>query len=251
MGLEQSKKKPEMNDSVFVEEPEEQKIIKIGDENNLALLRFCINNQEAEILTALESGTDLASPYNGIPLIISATLALINDTDHERFKRNWETILKYFNTDVPILDDIDLRITNYTMDSVLLRSSSYPILHLGELRDNLLKTDFKNKKEYKAGILRKYNLKNTLLFVMTNIQSMLKDVTTNKSSNAYNAYEGTATQKMEKVINKNAKYVIDNINTIEKYWNKNLEYKEYYNKYNDEYTMDIPYAVPVNNSGTN
>ena len=247
MGIKQSKKSDEMIDPmVNADDDEPDKITKIGDENNMALLRFCINNKEFDITTALESGTDLASPYNGVPLIVSAVLALLNDTDHERFKRNWDVLAEHFNNSVPVIELTDIRLTNWTENQTLTRSSCYPVIHIGELSDSLVETTYRNKTELKLGKLKKCNLKNILLFVMTNIQTKMKDISQSKNANVYQGYRGSVTQVFESTIYKNTKYLIDNINEIEKNWNTDMNYQEYYNKYNDEYTMEsIPYAVPA------
>lgn len=244
MGLKQSKKKQDMVEPMCENAKiETSRVVKIGDENNLALLRFCINNKSNEIITALESGTDLASPFNGAPLIISASLALLNDSDFERFRSNWETLLKFFNSDIPIMDVTDLRLTNFTQDSTDRRSTCYPILHVGSISRSVIDTNYTNYSSGNMGKLKQYNLKNTLLFIMTNIQMALETITKSKNSNVFVDYRGSKTERMETIIKKNCKYIIDNINQIEKYWNQQIQYKDYYDKYNNDYTMDIPYAT--------
>ena len=199
-----------------------------GDERNIALLRFCTDNENFQIATAINSGTDLAAPYNGAPLIVSAVLALLNDTDHNRFNANWLIISNKFNSPVPIVNGIDVRLTNFTQKQTLLRETCLPVIHLGKLQKRTVGNPLPHFKSVSLGELNNCDLKITLLFIMSNIQTALKNATISPNNNNYQSYEGSATQKMEKTITKNAAYVINNINAVEQYWSKTTQYNTYY-----------------------
>ena len=225
--------------------PANVKTYTAGDERNMTLLKFCTDNDNLQIATAINSGTDLASPYNGAPLIVSAVLALLNDKDHNRFNANWLILSNRFNSSVPIVRGIDVRLTNFIQKQNLPRETSLPVIHLGNLQKRTVGNPYPHFVSVSLGELTNCDLKSALLFIMSNIHTALTNATTSNNSNSYQSYEGSATQKMEKIIIKNASYVINNITAIEQYWNQQIQYNTYYVSYNEQYTMPPPPYTPT------
>ena len=258
MGISNSKKKtkqPMVN--AFI--PPKEKNPTYGDLTNESLLKFCINNEQAELLTAIDTGTNLASPYHNVPLLFSAVLGLLNDENHERFKNNWNILRESFNHQgtkdssdqavqikIPFVDELNITLTNYTQDMIYKRKTSYPIFHIGTLSKNLVQTDYKYSKKMELPSLKHVDLKRVLLFIMSNAGQFIKNITKNEDPNVFTAYKNTKAQKMEEFIKTNAKYIIDNMNSLDSIWDKSMDKRAYYDQYNEEYTMEeIPYATPA------
>ena len=241
MGINNSKKKKTEDQP----EPFVPTFIKTeGDIKNEALLQFCINNDTSKITTALRSGTDVASPYKNCPLIISVLLALLNDEDKDRFECNWNIIAQYCKDSVPLVKELDVRLTNFTKSSYDKRSTCYPIIHINGLSKEMIETNYKYPASHRLGQIRNANLNDILFLVMTKVKQVLKEMTHPKTSYTTVQYAGTKTEQMEEVLKKNAQYVIDNLNDIRDCWDDKLNERSYYEKYNSEYTMDeIPMAA--------
>jgi len=255
MGISNSKKnKNQPIIDAFI--PPKEKKPTYGDLTNESLLKFCINNEQAELLTAIETGTSLASPYHDVPLLFSAVLGLLNDENHEQFKNNWNILRESFNhqgnsdqqvqVKIPFVDELNITLTNYTQDMIYKRKTSYPIFHIGTLSKNLVQTEYKYFKQLELPSLKHVDLKRVLLFIMSNTGQFMKDITKNEDPNVFTAYKNTSAQKMAEIIKVNAKYIIDNMNSLDSIWDKSMDKKTYYDQYSDEYTMEeIPYATPV------
>jgi hypothetical protein len=215
-----------------------------GDIKNEALLQFCINNDTSKITSALRSNTDIASPYKNCPLIISALLALLNDEDKDRFECNWNIIAEFCKESVPLVKELDVRLTNFTESAYDKRSTCYPIIHINGLSKEMVETDYKYPASQRLGQIRNSNLNDILLLVMTKVKQTLKDMTQPKAAYTTVPYANTKTEHMEEIIKRNAQYVLDNINDIRDCWDDSLNERSYYEKYNKEYSMDeVPMAT--------
>ena len=211
-----------------------------GDERNMALLRFCNDNDTSKITTSLNSGTDLASPYNGAPLLVSAVLGLLNDDNKQRFVNNWALLANSFNKEVPNVLALDLRVTNFTLKDTNRRSTCHPYVHISGLKTRTIQKIYPYPKSISIGELNNCNLKDVLLFIMTNIESKMQEVTEPDTPNYFVAYKGSVTEKMVNVIVNNAQFVIDDINRVASYWNTTVTYQNYYANYHTAYTMPPP-----------
>lgn len=243
MGLGHSKQKHVLKPSPFSGLVE--KTVKVCTENNKALLRSCLINDTGVLTSCLESGTNLSSPYKGIPLIFSATLALLNDNDFDRFKENWKLITDNFKENIPIVKNVKLTVTNFTAHSHDRRSTCYPVVYIDNLSAELIETQYKYHKSMSLGLISDSNLRKALGVIISKIENSLKEMTRDSDKYVADIYEGTATKQMVGVIRKNAKYIIDNINNVEKLFDDSISYGTYQDRFSQDYDMDsdVPYAA--------
>lgn len=212
---------------------------KTGDIMNESLLQFCISNSSDDIISALDSGIDLASPYKGVPLIFSAVLALLNDENFDRFKANWEVLVNNKNcpTHIPIISTINVGLTNFTRDNVRLRDSCYPVIHINALTKDLVDTEFRCHHTVLMCKPKDADLKKVLVSVMATVGRALKFVT-DRNEHVDCVYKGTPTERFEITIRRNAKYLVDNINALDNSWDRMMQPRVYAEKYKDDYSVD-------------
>ena len=212
---------------------------KTGDIMNESLLQFCISHNTADIISVIESGADLTSPYKGVPLIFSATLALLHDADFDRFKENWKVVgnISNYHTCIPILRKIQVGLTNFTKDNIRLRDSCYPVIHVNSLTKDLVDTEYKHHRTVLMCETENADMRKVLISVMSTIRRSLKFLT-DGNENVDCVYKDTPTEKCEEIIRRNAKYIIDNINILDTTWDKVITAQIYADRYKDNYSVD-------------
>lgn len=200
-----------------VREPKSNDAYYAEDERFLYLLKHCIDNDSDGLKLALEGNIRLDEEYHGAPVIFSATLALINDPDYERFQKNWDQLVNKFSNKVFTVDEMSIFLTHFTKNKYMPRTNGLIVFHINDLNKDIIDGVPKYSKKQYIGKLTKGNIKDFLTFILNRLHLNLEQVTKTKD---YQDYTGSHTEKMETVIRKNARYALNHTNNIEKLWIK-------------------------------
>lgn len=185
------------------------------NQRNMALLRNCVNNNYEGIEMAIKNQSNLAMPYRNAPLIFSAVLALINDYNHERYRKNWNLITSYFSMTVSPIHKIKVFMTHFRKNPNTPRTNGFLVFHLEKLDLDIIQDTHRYHKTVCLGTLIDGNIKDLLIFILNHLHRHLKDMTATQD---YQEYRGSYMEKLEQAIESNAKYSIKHTNEIEKYW---------------------------------
>lgn len=235
--------------------PSQRKDVKKCDRNNSSLIRACISNDTNSLRSLLEYGVDLSSPYKGVPLIFSAALALLNDAKFERLRINWMLLVNHCKVKMPIVSNIDLNITNFTASERSLRSTCFPVIHIGELPEKEVVTHYKYQTTGQFGIIDNSDLRKCMVVVDGSLENILKGITVNTRNYNADIYDGTVTAQTVKRMRANARYILNVLNLVESRYDRTITYEQYRVKYQNRYDMeqlnsDIPYATVANSNST-
>jgi hypothetical protein len=223
-----------------------QKVYSAGDQRNLSLLRHAIHNNTDLIKLSLEY-TDLCSPWNNVPLIYSVIGALLNDPNFARFKKNFNLIKFDFAASLPPTPFVNILLSNFIANKNHPRSTCVPVLHIRELNELIISDFSRYQLIYDFGKLTNCSVRDYLLFIINNISSALKKMTVPVASTTeWTDFTKTATCKMIKIIVRNSKYAISEIDSYKTYPNENSppSYDTYYSKYNKDYMLEKEFVDP-------
>lgn len=224
MGCEVSKRISRSNsvyDDVKTRSPIESRDKKDGDINNILFMRACIDHHTGNIKTQIDN-VDLISPYNNLPLIISAIMALLNDRDYDRFISNYDTVMSGLRDRVPMDMSVDVRLTNFSRGS----GGSVPVIHVSNINHMMMPDLYTHIETVSMGRTDRCNVISVLSVIINNINRVLADVKDNVS-----------TDKFESCIMENIKYSLDNIdNTVVRY-DSQMNYDKYYEWYRERYNI--------------
>lgn len=176
----------------------------IGSKNDF--MRVCTSFISSDISEKLFN-IDLSQIHNGIPLVLSIILILLSDKKEKRFKKNWENILKKWESSITFNYN---RVYFRIMIDIYVDFNFYKDFHKTLLYVNSLDFNIVFNNNTHGGII----LEDSMLLLgsrFTGVKGCLMDVISKTLIKRRNKNTSISVRSCMDIIIKNAQYIVDDL----------------------------------------